>query len=222
MNVTLDGEDRSQHALSAAKEQGRLKLGRLGSMLGGVMGSVAGKSTAFDNVIAERVRGAVETEVVEALRRRRWWAHVTPVLLPPMPGKSDWNKYVSLGEKGHFMIFRVKVLGKLPGEEEAQKAESSGFSLASLSCLFAACMTPEVKEEEEEDPDVKAAREIELLHPEVVSALQSRQNPIFVKISVADAHKEYRIFHELNWSRELASEAVLSARRTEGQSVAVA
>jgi len=216
VNVMLHGEDRSQHAAAIAKEQGRSKLGRIGSLLGGVMGTVMAGNAAFDSAIAQGVKDAVIESAVDALKRQRWWASVTPVFLPPLPGRSDWQPFVALGEKGHFMVFRVVITGRLPEESRQEK----GIVLSLLTACIASCWAAETPPE---DMEKKLVQEIALIRPEIESALQNRKYPINANVTIVDAIEEFGLLHEMNWSRELAADTIEAAREElDGPPAAVA
>lgn len=217
VNVALLGEDRGRNAAAVAKEQGRSRLGRVGSLLGGLMGSVMADNAAFDAAIAESVKEAVIVNTVNALKRERWWASVTQVLLPPIPGQSEWAPFVGLGAKGHFMVFRIDVTGRLP--EEAKEVQQGGLLQSLLDALVATCWAPSAQPE---DPECLLARDIDLLPDEIQQALQSRGTPINAYVAVADAVEQYHTFFELHWSREMCAEAIHLARDPEGKRTAVA
>jgi len=210
VNVALMSKDRQKHASAVAKEHGRSKFGRVGSLLGGAIGNIMASSVTFDDAIADGVRELVKSSTIEALKSKRWWASVTPVALPPLPGKTRWSSFVNLDDEGHLMVFRIFVTGQLPEE----KGNGGDCYAEALSWLFSSCCA---EAPEDVDPEQRIADDVSAILHEVQHALASRKNPIFAELVMADAKEEYETLFDLNWSRELCAEAINASRMTGAQ-----
>uniref|UniRef100_A0A7S2LVD6 Uncharacterized protein n=1 Tax=Zooxanthella nutricula TaxID=1333877 RepID=A0A7S2LVD6_9DINO len=223
VNVALMSKDRQLHAAAVAKAHGRTKFGRVGSLLGGAIGSIMANSATFDETIADGVRDLIQKSTVDALKSRRWLASVTAVALPPLPGQKEWPSFVNLDDKGHFMVFRILVTSRLP--KEKPKKSDGGFASNLVSgivdlweALCSCCEAPI----DHEATERRLADEMQTILPEVQKALLKRRNPVVAELSVADAKEEYKTLFELNWSRELCAEAINASRAAVAKKASVA
>eukprot|EP00928_Gymnodinium_smaydae_P010076 TRINITY_DN13784_c0_g1_i2.p2 TRINITY_DN13784_c0_g1~~TRINITY_DN13784_c0_g1_i2.p2 ORF type:complete len:302 (-),score=61.65 TRINITY_DN13784_c0_g1_i2:57-905(-) len=140
LNITVDERDRAEVAGSILKEHGRKALGRAGSVMGGLVGSVAGHANIGDGLIAENLSKTVRQYIEEILEHDGWRCIVKTVMFPPLDG-TMWREYISLPNGGIFLTQRVQILHRDTNLVGGPNGSSSWFS--HLLNMRECCCPPE-------------------------------------------------------------------------------
>mmetsp|Transcript_66574 Transcript_66574/g.124229 ORF Transcript_66574/g.124229 Transcript_66574/m.124229 type:complete len:273 (-) Transcript_66574:26-844(-) len=211
LKVFMTEANRRDQAATAAKIEGRAKMGRMGSLIGGMLGSVAGGKIS-DEFIVDEITPLLVDKAHQALRRQGYKAQVFPILLPKQQGHAKQLTYLKEEGRGLQIILRVEVM-EIVGRNNVEEV---GLSLWNM--CFGLC-GPQPVGGQQRGPStalpfnqpaqnanqVALKMEDDLRNPSEHYKVQAQVHALLA----ADL---YHQFHNEGWSRENSRQAIVDAR----------